>query len=44
MQITVATTEGFAIVLCDPKSLRETGKSGGMVRDKAVLIAAGGNE
>jgi uncharacterized protein YndB with AHSA1/START domain len=32
-------TEGFAIVLCDLKSLLETGKSGGMVRDKALLIA-----
>ena len=40
----VATTEGFAIVLCDLKSLLETGKSGGMVRDKAVLIAAGTKE
>lgn len=37
----VSTTEGFAIVLCDLKSLLETGKSGGMVRDKALLIAAG---
>lgn len=36
----VSTTEGFAIVLCDLKSLLETGKSGGMVRDKATLIAA----
>jgi hypothetical protein len=35
----VAATEGFAIVLCDLKSLLETGKSGGMVRDKALLIA-----
>ena len=40
----VATTEGFAIVLCDLKSLLETGKSGGMVRDKAVLIAAASKE
>ena len=40
----VSTTEGFAIVLCDLKSLLETGKSGGMVRDKAVLIAAGTKE
>lgn len=36
----ISTTEGFAIVLCDLKSLLETGKSGGMVRDKAALIAA----
>jgi uncharacterized protein YndB with AHSA1/START domain len=34
----VPTTEGFAIVLCDLKSLLDTGKSGGMVRDKALLI------
>ena len=40
----VSTTEGFAIVLCDLKSLLETGKSGGMVRDKAVLIAAATKE
>lgn len=33
-------TEGFAIVLCDLKSLLETGRSGNMVRDKAALIAA----
>jgi len=35
----VPTTEGFAIVLCDLKCLLEAGKSGGMVRDKALLIA-----
>src|SRR6184192_2437467 len=35
----VNATEGFEIVLCDLKSLLETGKSGGMVRDKALLIA-----
>lgn len=35
----VGATEGFAIVLCDLKSLLETGVSGGMVRDKAFLIA-----
>ena len=40
----VSTTEGFAIVLCDLKSLLETGRSGRMVRDKAVLIAAGTKE
>lgn len=33
-------TEGFAIVLCDLKSLLETGHSGNMVRDKAALITA----
>jgi uncharacterized protein YndB with AHSA1/START domain len=36
-----ATTEGFAIVLCDLKCLLETGQSGNMVRDKAALITAG---
>ena len=36
----VGATEGFTIVLCDLKSLVETGRSGNMVRDKAVLIAA----
>jgi uncharacterized protein YndB with AHSA1/START domain len=35
----IDATEGFAIVLCDLKSLLETGASGGMVRDKALLIA-----
>jgi uncharacterized protein YndB with AHSA1/START domain len=35
----VNATEGFAIVLCDLKTLLETGKSGGMVRDKALIIA-----
>ncbi len=34
-------TEGFTIVLCDLKSLLETGQSGNMVRDKAALISAG---
>ena len=36
----IATTEGFAIVLCDLKSFLEGGKSAGMVRDKAALIAS----
>ena len=36
----VNATEGFAIVLCDLKSLLETGRSGNMVRDKAALISA----
>lgn len=35
----IDATEGFAIVLCDLKSLLESGVSGGMVRDKALLIA-----
>ncbi len=36
----VNATEGFTIVACDLKCLLETGQSGGMVRDKALLIAA----
>ena len=36
----VDATEGFTIVLCDLKSLLETGQSGNMVRDKAALISA----
>ena len=36
----VNATEGFTIVACDLKSLLETGQSGNMVRDKAVLISA----
>jgi uncharacterized protein YndB with AHSA1/START domain len=35
----VTATEGFAIVLCDLKTLLETGRTGNMVRDKALLIA-----
>lgn len=35
---TAKAAEGFTIVLCDLKSLLETGRSGNMVRDKAVLI------
>jgi uncharacterized protein YndB with AHSA1/START domain len=35
----VGATEGFTIVLCDLKTLLETGKSGGMVRDKALILA-----
>lgn len=31
-------TEGFAIVLCDLKTLLETGRSAGLVRGKALLI------
>jgi uncharacterized protein YndB with AHSA1/START domain len=34
------TVEGFAIVLCDLKTLLETGESGNQVRDKAALIVA----
>ena len=35
------TVEGFAIVLCDLKTLLETGESPNLVRDKAALIVAG---
>ena len=42
----VNATEGFSIVLCDLKTLLETGHSANLVRDKAALIAAslGGTE
>lgn len=36
----VGATEGFSIVLCDLKTLLETGRSANLVRDKAALIAA----
>jgi uncharacterized protein YndB with AHSA1/START domain len=35
----VNTTEGFAIVLCDLKTLLETGRSSNLVRDRAALLA-----
>ena len=35
----VDATEGFSIVLCDLKTLLETGRSAQLVRDKARLIA-----
>jgi uncharacterized protein YndB with AHSA1/START domain len=35
----VRATEGFTIVLCDLKTLLETGRSASLVRDKAELIA-----
>jgi len=34
------TVEGFAIVLCDLKTMLETGESAGLVRAKAELIIA----
>ncbi len=34
----INATEGFAIVLCDLKCFLETGISGSMVRDKALII------
>jgi uncharacterized protein YndB with AHSA1/START domain len=36
----VNATEGFTIVLCDLKTLLESGRSANLVRDKAQLIAA----
>jgi uncharacterized protein YndB with AHSA1/START domain len=36
----VNATEGFTIVLCDLKTLMESGESANLVRDKAELIAA----
>jgi uncharacterized protein YndB with AHSA1/START domain len=35
----VNAAEGFAIVLCDLKTLLETGRSANLVKDKAELIA-----
>ena len=40
LQEATNTVEGFAIVLCDLKTLLETGESPGLVRDKAELIIA----
>ncbi len=40
MQATT-TVEGFSIVLCDLKTLLESGRSANLVRDKAELIAHG---
>jgi len=34
-----ATIEGFSIVLCDLKTLLESGASANLVRDKAELIS-----
>ena len=36
----VDAAEGFSIVLCDLKTLLESGRSANLVRDKAALIAA----
>ena len=38
-QAAMNATEGFSIVLCDLKTLLETGRSANLVRDKAELIA-----
>ncbi|MDI1274172.1 hypothetical protein [Polaromonas sp.] len=35
----VGATEGFSIVLCDLKTLLESGISANLVRDKAELIS-----
>jgi uncharacterized protein YndB with AHSA1/START domain len=35
----VDATEGFSIVLCDLKTLLESGRSANLVKDKATLIA-----
>ena len=40
----VDTIEGFSIVLCDLKTLLETGTSAGLVRDKAALISMAANK
>lgn len=40
LQEATSTIEGFAIVLCDLKTLLETGESAGLVRAKAELIIA----
>jgi uncharacterized protein YndB with AHSA1/START domain len=37
----IESTQGFAIVLCDLKTLLETGASANLVRDKARLIELG---
>jgi len=36
----LGATEGFTIVLCDLKTLLETGRSASLVRDKSKLIVA----
>lgn len=40
MDQVVNTTEGFTVVLCDLKTLLESGRSANLVRAKAELIAA----
>lgn len=40
----VNTTEGFSIVLCDLKTLLESGRSANLVRDKAELITTSLND
>ena len=39
LELATNTVEGFSIVLCDLKTLLETGRSTHLVRDKAELIA-----
>ena len=40
----IDATEGFSIVLCDLKTLLESGRSANLVRDKAQLIAEAMNK
>jgi uncharacterized protein YndB with AHSA1/START domain len=40
----VNATEGFTIVLCDLKTLLESGRSANLVRDKAALISSSRSE
>jgi len=35
----VGATEGFSIVLCDLKTLLESGRSANLVKDKALLVS-----
>ena len=39
IEAVVGATEGFCIVLCDLKTLLESGRSANLVRDKALLIS-----
>ena len=41
VQDAIDATEGFTIVSCELKTLLESGRSAGLVQDKAELIAAG---
>ena len=40
VEVALNSTEGFAIVLCDLKTLLEQGRPAGLVRAKARLIKA----
>lgn len=39
VEAVIGATEGFSIVLCDLKTLLESGRSANLVRDKAQLIS-----